>query len=155
MEYRTAVSAATGGGRLHPITSQVIPCVYLDGLVARRDRKTLEAQKQDALLCVLLLWYPAATYLSGLCAHGRCALGRERRCAPMETQFAIVVYRRRWNGFLILLCSLALLFPPPATGSGHSRASLCLSRGPSLYHPPDALGPPVSQAKAFHALSEA
>ena len=73
--------------------------------------------------------------------------GRQRYDVPNETQFAIVVYRRRWNGFLILLCSLALLFPPPATGSGHSRASLCLSRGPSLYHPPDALGPPVSQAK--------
>ena len=65
----------------------------------------------------------------------------------METQFAIVVYRRRWNGFLILLCSLALLFPPPATGSGHCRASLCLSRGPSLYLPPAALEPNVSQAK--------
>ena len=98
-------------------------------------------------MSVFFIWHRLATYLSGLCAHGRCASVRERRCAPMETQFAIVVYRRRWNGFLILLCSLALLFPPPATGSGHSRASLCLSRGPSLYHPPDALGPPVSQAK--------
>ena len=103
--------------------------------------------KKTDNMSVFFIWHRLATYLSGLCAHGRCASDRERRCAPMETQFAIVVYRRRWNGFLILLCSLALLFPPPATGSGHSRASLCLSRGPSLYHPPDALGPPVSQAK--------
>ena len=99
----------------------------------------------------MLLWYPAATYLPGLCAHGRCALGRERRCAPMETQFAIVVYRRRWNGFLILLCSLALLFPPPATGSGHSRASLCLSSSGSLHPELQALTVAVSQAKQYPA----
>ena len=99
------------------------------------------------MLSVFFIWYRLATYLSGLCAHGRCASDRERRCAPMETQFAIVVYRRRWNGFLILLCSLALLFPPPATGSGHSRASLCLSVGFSLYLPLAALEPNVSQAK--------
>ena len=103
----------------------------------------------------VLLWYRLAAYLSGLCAHGRCASDRERRCAPMETQFAIVVYRRRRSGFLILLCSLALLFPPPAIGSGHSRASLCLSSSGSLHLPPAALTVAVSQAKAFHALSEA
>ena len=79
-------------------------------------------------------------YLSfRLCTHGRCTLPQERRCAPMETQFAIVVYRRRWNGFLILLCSLALLFPSPATGSGHSRASLYLSSSGSLHLPLAAL----------------
>ena len=111
--------------------------------------------KKTDMLSVFFIWYRLATYLSGLCAHGRCASDRERRCAPMETQFAIVVYRRRWNGFLILLCSLALLFPSPATGSGHSRASLCLSSSGSLHPALQALTVAVSQAKAFHALSTA
>ena len=115
MEYRTAVSAATGGGRLHPITSRVMPCGYLDGLVARRDRKTLEAQKTRRTI-VRLAFVVSGGYLSFR------ALRTWSRCV--------------------------------ADGAAALR-SLCLSRGPSLYHPPDALGPPVSQAKAFHAFPEA
>ena len=56
-------ASATAGGRLHPITSQVIPYGYLDGLVARRDRKTQEAQKTRRTV-VRLAFVVSGGYLS-------------------------------------------------------------------------------------------
>ena len=56
-------ASRTAGGRLHPISSQAIPCGYLDGLLARRDRKTLETQKTRRT-AVRLAFVVSGGYLS-------------------------------------------------------------------------------------------
>ena len=90
-------ASATGGGRLHPISSQAIPCGYLDGLVARRDRKTLEAQKTRRTI-VRLAFVVSGGYLSfralrtwalrvgpgaALCADGN-SVRNSRISSPVE-----------------------------------------------------------------------
>ena len=63
LEQLRFAASATGSGRLHPISSQVIPCGYLDSIVARRERWTLEAQKARRTV-VRLAFVVSGGYLS-------------------------------------------------------------------------------------------
>ena len=56
-------ASRTAGGRLHPISSQVIPCGYLDCIVARGGRWTQEAQKTRRTV-VRLAFVVSGGYLS-------------------------------------------------------------------------------------------
>ena len=53
----------TDSKQLHPIISQVIPCGYLDSIVARKERWTLEAQKTRRTV-VRLVFVVSGGYLS-------------------------------------------------------------------------------------------